>query len=303
MKVGVVILNWNRGVDTVAALKSLDKIRLPKETEILTVVVDNASTDDSLTLLHKLTSPAFRLVQNEKNLGYVGGNNVGIKVALEEKCDWVMVLNNDTLVDRDLLKEMLVEANKDKKVGLVSPKIYFAPGFEFHKDRYPRGVAGKVIWSAGGEMDWANCFGKNTGLDDVDRGQYDKVKEINFATGACLLIKAEVFEKAGLFNEKYYLYFEDVEFSQKVLKAGFKIIYVPQSVIWHKVAQSSGVGSDLNDYFITRNRLLFGLNYAPLRTKLALIKEAFGFLINGRVWQKRGVGDLVKRNFGKGGWR
>ena len=297
------ILNWNRGADTVACLKSLDKIRTPKETEVLTIVVDNASTDDSLILLHKLKSPAFRIVQNEANLGYVGGNNVGIKVALEEKCDWVMVLNNDTLVDRDFLKEMLVEVGQNKKVGLVSPKIYFACGFEFHKDRYPKGVLGKVIWSAGGSIDWANCFGKNTGIDDVDRGQYDEVKEIEFATGACLFIKAEVFEKLGIFDERYYLYFEDADFSQKLDKAGFEMLYVPKSIIWHKVAQSSGVGSDLNDYFITRNRLLFGLTYAPLKTKLALIREAVGFLVSGRVWQKRGVSDFFKRNFGKGSWK
>ena len=297
------ILNWNRGADTVACLKSLDKSRLPKETEILTVVVDNASTDDSLSLLHKLLAPAFRLVKNEANLGYVGGNNVGVKVCLEEKCDWVMVLNNDTLVDRDFLKEMLVEADKNKKVGLISPKIYFAPGFEFHKDRYPKGVLGKVIWSAGGEMDWANCFGKNMGIDDVDRGQYDKVKEVNFATGACLLVRSDIFFKIGFFDERFYLYFEDVEFCQRLLKANYKILYVPKSIIWHKVAQSSGVGSDLNDYFITRNRLLFGLTYAPIKTKLALIREAIGFLVGGRVWQKRGVVDFVKRSFGKGSWK
>lgn len=297
------ILNWNRGADTVAALKSLDKMRVPREVELVTMVVDNASTDDSLTLLHKLSSPAFRILQNEANLGYVGGNNVGIQACLEEKCDWVLVLNNDTLVDRELLKELLIEAGKNKKVGLLSPKIYFAPGFEYHRDRYPKGVLGKVIWSAGGEIDWANCFGKNTGLDDVDRGQYDKIKEINFATGACLLIKAEAFSKVGFFDERYYLYFEDVEFGQRLIKAGYNMIYVPRSIIWHKVAQSSGVGSDLNDYFITRNRLLFGLNYAPFRTKLALIREALKFMTSGRVWQKRGVVDFFKRNFGKGSWK
>lgn len=303
IKVGIVILTWNRGGDTVSLLKSLDKIRTPKDVETSIVVVDNASTDDSLVLLNKLTTPVFRIVSNEANLGYVGGNNVGIKIALENKCDWVMVINNDTLVDRDLLAEMLNTALTDKKIGIVSPKIYFAPGFEFHKDRYPKGVLGKVVWSAGGEMDWANCFGKNTGIDDVDRGQFETTKEIDFATGACLLIQSSVFEKNGYFNEDYYLYFEDVEFSYRVQAAGFKILYSPKGSIWHKVAQSSGVGSHLNDYFITRNRLQFGMRYAPFRTKLALAREALGFLIGGRVWQKRGVIDFLTQNFGKGSWK
>ena len=141
------------------------------------------------------------------------------------------------------------------------------------------------------------------GIDDVDRGQYDKVKEVNFATGACLLVRSDIFFKIGFFDERFYLYFEDVEFCQRLLKANYKILYVPKSIIWHKVAQSSGVGSDLNDYFITRNRLLFGLTYAPIKTKLALIREAIGFLVGGRVWQKRGVVDFVKRSFGKGSWK
>ena len=117
-----------------------------------------------------------------------------------------------------------------------------------------------------------------------------------------MFLTKEVLEKVGLFDEKYFMYYEDTDLSLRIRKAGFKVLYVPTGIVWHKIAQSSGIGSDLNDYYITRNRLLFGVKYAKLRTKLALFKESIRFLINGRKWQKRAVIDYFIGNFEKGSW-
>lgn len=301
-KVAVVVVNWNRGKDTVECLKSLSRVST-FGFELMTLVVDNGSTDNSLELLSKITNFTFRIIHLSENTGFVGGNNVGIKAALEDGADWVLLLNNDTLVDRGLVKELVKSAQKSKDGGVFVPKIYFAPGFEFHKDRYPKSLQGRVIWYAGGIIDWNNVYGSNFGVDDVDRGQFDQEKETDFATGCALFTSRKVLEKIGHLNEKYFAYLEDVEFCLRARGAGFKVIYVPTAYLWHKVAQSSAIGSGLNDYFLTRNRLDFGLRYAPLRTKIALIRESIKLLLTGRRWQKTAVVDFYLRKWGKGSWK
>lgn len=300
MNISIVVLNWNGKKDSLDCLKSIDRLR-HGDNQISTILVDNGSTDNSIESFNQLKTPVFKLIKNEKNLGFAAGNNVGIKDALEGNTDWILLLNNDTLVDRNLIIN-LVKSIKSNKIGIISPKIYFAQGYEFHKDKYPKGVLGKVIWSAGGKMDWNNVFGVNIGVDDVDRGQYEIEFETDFATGACMFIKREVFEKIGFLDERYFMYFEDADFCQRVVMAGYKIIYSPVSVIWHKVSQGSGIGSNLNDYFISRNRMLFGMKYACLRTKLALIKESLKILISGRKWQKIGIRDFFLQIYNKGSY-
>ncbi|MBI5356992.1 glycosyltransferase family 2 protein [Candidatus Collierbacteria bacterium] len=242
------------------------------------------------------------VVDNSKdNAGYSGGNNKGILQALAGGAEAVLLLNDDTKVDKSVMVEML-EALKDKQVGMVSPKIYFYPGFEYHKDRYKPKDKGKVIWYAGGLIDWNNCLGIHRGVDEVDIGQYQKKEETEFATGCAVLVKKEVFEKIGLYDERYFLYLEDLDLSVRVKRAGFKIIYQPKAVVWHKNAQSSGSGSGLHDYFFTRNRLLFGLENASFKTKFALVRESIGIFLTGNNWKRRGVLDFYLRKLGRGSW-
>lgn len=273
------------------------------------IVVDNASTDGSVRAIRQLASKMeneelkIKVIQNKENLGFAAGNNVGIRYALESGADFVMILNNDTILDENLLVYLLEAANKCKQAGIFSPKIYFTPGFEFHKGRYSKKDLGNILWSAGGVIDWKNVLGSNRGVDEVDLGQYDKVEEIDFATGACMLVRKEVFRKVGLFDEPYFMYLEDVAFSVRAKRFGWQSFYVPKAVLWHKVAQSSGIGSNLNDYFLTRNRLFFGMRYAPLRAKFALLREGSKLLFSGRKWQKRGVIDFYLNKFGRGSFR
>src|SRR5260221_1201176 len=214
-----------------------------------------------------------------------------------------MILNNDIVVDSNLLVNLIETIEKDKTVGIVSPKIYFAKGYEFNKEKYKKNELGKVIWYGGGKIDWRNVYGINVGVDEVDRGQFEKPKEIDFATGACFLVKAKALKEVGLFDEKYFMYKEDEDLAMRMKKKGWKLVYDPKAKLWHKVAQSSGIGSDLNDYFISRNRLLFGFKYASFRTKLALFRESVKLFIFGRHWQAVGIRDYYLRKFGKGSWR
>lgn len=309
MKVSIVILNWNRKKETIECLKSLKELRITNY-ELEIVVIDNGSTDGSVEAIRKgiagitsTTGITGELVRNRKNLGFAGGNNVGIRYALHNGADFILILNNDTLVDKNLLVYLIKAAEKYKNAGIFSPKIYFAPGFEFHKKRYSKKDSGKVIWYAGGVINWENVLGENRGVDEVDRGQYSGVEETDFATGAAMFIRREVLQTVKLFDERYFMYLEDVDLCQRVKNYDWKVLFVPDAVLWHKVAQSSGIGSDLNDYYITRNRLLFGVRYAPLRSKIALLRESIRLLFSGRKWQKRGILDFYLGRFREGNFR
>jgi len=307
MKVSIIILNWNRKKDTIECLESLAGLIISGY-ELEIIVVDNHSTDGS----QKAVEEAFKKlekknisckqIKNKENLGFAEGNNVGMRYALDSGADYLLALNNDTEVDKELITKLLMVAKKHPKVGAIAPKIYFAKGFEFH-DKYKKDELGKVFWFAGGDIDWANVYGTNHGVDEVDKGQFNKTRETDFATGACMFLKREALKEVGLFDEKYFAYLEDADLSQRLKKKGWKVLYTPKTKIWHKVSQSSGIGSDLNDYFITRNRMLFGMYFAPLRAKAALIRESFKLLIKGRKWQRIGIIDFYLGRFGKGSWK
>lgn len=243
------------------------------------------------------------IVDNTRhNLGFTGGNNKGIRQALQKGADAILLLNDDTKIDPHAIQHLSDVLYSNSQTGIAVPKIYFYPGYEFHKNRYEKKDRGKIIWYAGGTIDWNNIIGAHIGVDDIDRGQYDVVRNIDFATGCCMLVRREVFEKIGLFDNRYFLYLEDLDFSVRTRKAGYQIIYEPKAIVWHKNAQSSGSGSALHDYFFTRNRLLFGMTYAKLRTKIALLREAMRFLVKGPSWKRTAVIDFLASRFGRGSW-
>lgn len=297
------LVNFNGRTNTLVCLDSIKKIKTDGF-KLTVLVIDNKSNEELDLKETYLSEIPLKIIFNKDNLGFAGGHNVGIRYALQNDADYVLILNNDTIIDGNLLQELLTIAEKDEKNGIVAPKIYFAKDNEFHKERYKKEDLGRVLWYAGGQMDWGNIIGKHRGVDEVDRGQYEEISETGFASGACMFIKREVFEKIGLFDEKYFLYYEDADFCQRAVKRGYKIVYAPDAILWHKNAGSvGGSGSGLQDYYISRNRLLFGLKYASYRSKLALLKESVINLLKGRKWQKKGIWDFYLRKFGKGSFK
>ena len=291
-KIAIVVLNYNGLGNTLDCLESLRKLETG-ENSVEFIVVDNASTDGSDQALSKLKD--IELILNDKNLGYSGGNNIGIKKALERDADAVLILNNDTIVDKDLIKNLIKALQFS---DIICPKIYFAPNFEFHKKRYKKADLGKVVWYAGGRIDWDNILGIHIGVDEVDRGQFEKSGEVDLATGAAMLVKKEVFEKIGYFDEKYFLYLEDMDFCVRAKGAGFKIIFEPKAIVWHKNAGSAGgSGSKLQDYYITRNRLLFAAKFAKIRTKIAVFKEIVKK--SNEPTKRKALLDFLTLRFGK----
>ena len=223
--------------------------------------------------------PEIILIENKKNLGFAEGNNAGIRYAMEKGADYIMILNNDTVADKNLINVFMKKINQN---SILSPKIYFYPGKEYHHDRYEEKEKGKVIWYAGGIIDWKNVLCSHRGVDEVDSGQYDKTEETEFISGCCMFIPVEVFKKIGLLDARYFAYLEDVDFCERAKAAGIKLIYEPKAIVWHKNAGSfGGVGTLRQDYLFTRNRLLFGYRYAPWRTKFALFRESLRYVIQG----------------------
>lgn len=267
--------------------------------ELNIVVVDNGSTDESVKKIQNCNSK-FKVIENKTNTGFCEGNNVGIKYALNNGADYICLLNNDTRVDPDFLIELVKTAESDEKIGIVGGKIYFEKGYEFHKERYSESEKGKVIWYAGGLIDWQNVYTTHRGIDEVDNGQYETNIETEYVNGCLALIKREVFDKIGFFDKRYFLYFEDADLSIRIKRGEYKQMFCPKSTIWHLNSGSSGSGSGLHDYFTTRNRMIFGMKYAPLRSKIALLRESLKLLKSGRQWQKQGIKDFYLRKFGKG---
>ncbi len=276
MKIITVILSIANGEHLLECRRSLEGSQLQNHSNNI-VVIDNS----------------------KENLGFTGGNNKGIRQGLSVGADAILLINDDTKVDPRAISELADAFESDSSIGVAVPKIYFYPGYEYHKDRYADGDRGRILWYAGGAIDWDNVLGAHRGVDEVDHGQFDTVGHVEFATGCCALIRKEVFGKVGFFDDRYFLYLEDLDFSVRVMRKGFHIQYVPSAIIWHKNAQSSSVGSALQDYYFTRNRLLFGMTYAPSRTKFALFRESIKLLVNGSVLKRRGVMDYYLGNFGK----
>ncbi|MDP1721735.1 MAG: glycosyltransferase family 2 protein [Candidatus Gottesmanbacteria bacterium] len=304
--VAIILVNWNGKKDTLECLASLrqvksqkspPKVDQPLAEKVKVIVVDNGSTDGSVEAIRN-NFPDVEVIETGRNLGFSGGNNAGIRRAREQGADFVWLLNNDTVVDKNALTT-LIDACRDSRVGIAGSKIYFASGREYHKERYQETELGKVIWYAGGFIDWENMYASHRGVDEVDKGQYDKTEETLFVTGCSMMVRKEVFEKIGLFDEKFFAYLEDLDYCLRAKRAGYKLLYAPQSVVWHKNAGSSGVGSETHQYYMTRNRLLMGMRYASIRTKFALAREALRFFVTGPSTHRKAVVDAFTGRWGK----
>lgn len=209
----------------------------------------------------------------DKNKGFAYGVNLALRKAIESGFKYFCILNNDTIFKENFVENCIVSIKKNPN-SLRGGKIYYAPGYEYHKRRYKKDSKGKVIWYAGGHMDWKHALSFHFGVDKVDKGQFDKLKEVDFITGALMFFDKAVIDKVGFFDEVYFLYFEDADYCVRAKNKKIKLYYDPSVVVWHKVSQSTGgSGSDLHVRYQSRNQLIFGLRYAPLKTKLHLLKN------------------------------
>lgn len=291
-KVSIIILTINSRDMLLSMLANISKLQT-SNLEATCIVVDNGSTDGTkeATANYKLPNMKYKFIETGKNLGFSGGNNVGIKESLKNKSDYTVVINDDVVLENDFLLKMVSLMKSDPKIGVASPKIYFT------KD------SKEVIWYAGGNIDWNNIYTSHRGVDERDKGQYNKTITTDLANGACMIINNKVFNKTGLLDDGFYLYWEDADFSQKVKRNGYSVIYHPKVKIWHKVSASSGgIGNKSNDYFLVRNRLSFAFRYARPRAKFAVLRDTMRLALFGYGWQKLGAFHALIGKKGAGPW-
>lgn len=273
-KVVVVILNYQVKDLTIACVQSVKKSTYKN---IDVVVVNNSIEEFS----KEISDVIF--IQNKENLGYTGGNNIGIKKALSLGADYIFILNPDTVIKIDTIEKLVLGLEK-VEAGIVGSKIYFSDS--------------RKIWYAGGVFNKLNVLGSHIGVNEEDHNQYDQEIETDYVTGAAMLVKTEVFESIGLFDERYFLYYEDSDFCFRAKRAGFNVMYIPQAEVFHANAKSTGLGSPLQDYFITRNRMIFAKKFLPFRTQFALFREAMKNYKNQN--RRMAVNDFFIGKFGKG---
>jgi GT2 family glycosyltransferase len=248
----IIVLNWNGLHNTMECLESLTKLDYPN---YKVLVVDNGSTDGSQEIILRRHSEII-LIENKENLGYAKGNNTGIKFALKNNADYVWLLNNDTVVDPHALVSMIIVAEKDPKIGIIGSKIYY-----FGES--------KKIWFAGAQIDWWKGISKHIGMNEIDVGKYNYVKEVDRVIGCSMLVKKEVCKQVGLFDENYFIYVEEVDLCVRARKYGFKCLIVPSSIVYHKGGVSVSKIGNWEKVF----------NYYNTRNFLYLIKKSFNFPI------------------------
>ncbi len=243
-----VVLNWNGVADTLALLPTLARCRLPEGWTHEVLVVDNGSTDGSAERI-AAAFPGVQLLSLPENLRFAGGNNAGIRQVLERGADAVMLLNNDTEADPALLERLLLALDQDASAGAASPLIYFAAP----TDR---------IWYAGGRCDPAFGHTSHRGLRKRDEGQYRSVESTGYLTGCCLIARRAAWERAGLLDERYFIYAEDADWSLRARERGIGLRFVPTARLWHKVSASSGAASPFKIYHRLRANLTLFATHA-----------------------------------------
>ncbi len=240
-KVVILILNWNGKKDTLACLESLQAAK--KMPKFATMVIDNGSTDDSIAAI-RASFPQVPILETKENLGFAGGNNAGIRWALDKSFDWILLLNNDTVVAPDFIEGFLSAAKARPEGKIFGAKIY---RYE-EKERIDH--LGGVWNSITAEFE-SNAFGQ------IDDGSFEEMKEVDYVCGCALLMHRSVPEAIGLLEESFFLLWEESDFCARAKKAGFQIWTAPQSKLWHKVSASFTGGKPHMHYFWWRNRLLY----------------------------------------------
>ena len=221
----------------------------------------------------KYSYPSFVTHIQYKSGGYAYGINQGIKKAMEDGYELFCPMNCDVTVKEDFV-EQVKKGLSSHPSTIIAGKIYYFPGYEYHKDRYLEKDRGKVLWYAGGTTDWANAYTTHRGVDEVDMEQYDKEEKTTFISGCLMAYDKSVVEKIGYWDESYFLFYEDADYCARAMKAGIPLLYDPAIVMWHKSGQStSGAASSFQQKYLERNRLKFGLKFAPWKTKFHLIKN------------------------------
>ena len=270
-ELSVITVNYNGLKDTCALIESI-----PFNENMEVIVVDNASLQDEASLIQK-RYPQVKIIRSEKNLGFAGGNNLGIQ---ESDGKYLFLVNNDTVFEDFNVQALIDRLESSPRIGMICPKIRFTWGNK------PIQYAGYTPLSR------ITVRNRSIGFGEEDHRQYDIAHPTPYAHGAAMLVKRAIIEKVGYMPEDYFLYYEELDWSMMLKRAGYEIWYDPSCTIYHKESQSTGQDSPLRTYYITRNRLLLvKRNWHGIYKYLAYIyltclvapRDILKYLIKGRL--------------------
>lgn len=246
--VAVVLVNWNGAGDTLATLASLDRVR---DAHLRPLVVDNGSSDDSVARL-KAARPDLPLIETGANLGFAGGNLAGLRHALADPAvGWALLLNTDVEVDPGFLGPLLA-ACLDPEVGATGPKIFYLDP----PDR---------LWAAGGRLRLRETVTKELGRGQLDRPRWSRPADVTYLTTCCLLVPRDALERVGPPDPVFFINVDDADWCRRALDAGYRLRYVPDSRIWHKVAAAtSGAYTPTKTFHAGRSNALYVRRHASL---------------------------------------
>lgn len=274
-----ILVNYNNPLDTKEAIKSLQKQSIPFYKIIIT---DNNSTDNSYEILQQIESDQVVLLRSNENKGFASGNNLAIRFALKNfNFDYFLIINNDTISDKNLNENFInfMEMDENENIGIVTGKI-----LNYHKPN--------KLLSAGGYFSKLKCSGYHIGKNEIDNGQFDKMRECTFATACLWFFGKDLIREVGYLPEEYFLYEEDVDYCLKVQEFGLKIVYLSSAKIWHKEGSATGITKqNPNFYFTNRNRIILSKKYLSGIDKLKFLTfffitrffRFFQFLAKGKL--------------------
>lgn len=243
-KITTLVLTWNSEDFIIDCLSSLMK----SEYSTNIIVIDNDSSDNTRKYVHD-KYPEITLINTGSNLGYAGGNNVGINYALDINTDYVFIINPDTYIHKDCVKLLVERMKNERELAAVSPKIYYQDT--------------KYIWFAGARVNWFS--GNTSQYNGEDIGQYDSKRYTKRLTGCAMLLSVKAIRKVGLMDERFFLFYEETDWSVRFTEAGYKLGMEPAAIFWHNASSSTGgYTNPLYHYYMTRNRLLFVQKHKPL---------------------------------------
>jgi len=242
----VILINYNGANLSLDCIQSILK---SKGCKIKIIVVDNKSSQDDINRLEggikAFNNENIVLIKNTSNNGFSSGNNIGINYALDDGAEYILLLNNDTIIDDKAISVLLNNVNN---LQVSVPKMYYYDN-------------PNTIWYAGGKIQWNLGKTIHLGENGIDNKETNKAKFVDFATGCCILLTKGIIEKVGLLDETFFMYGEDLDYSIRLANNNIKIYYVPEAKIWHKVGKSGGMKSKMGIYYGNRNRLYLMKKY------------------------------------------
>jgi hypothetical protein len=244
VQVAIVVVNWNLKNETLCCLHSLERLDLPDRVSYHVTVVDNGSCDGSAQSIAR-RFPESRLISLPSNTGFGAGCNRAIEHLLAETgCEFVFLMNNDTVADPRALSELIQAAEAHPEAGILGPKIYYQ-----HRPR--------TIWYAGARRRWGVLAAADTGRGQPDRGQFGVMREVDYVFGAAMLVRRSVFERVGSFDERFFVYLEDMDLCLRAQDAGFSLLFVPQAQVWHKGSASTAHDNGLRKHHFVSSTVRF----------------------------------------------